>query len=335
MEHWEYRQKASLPYEAKLKLAIQRAREFYTLTKGNVYVGVGGLDSICLAFFIKKYVSVNVPSASISVIEDKSIQDVHHSMDNMVYLRPLKTKISILDTYGYPVVSKEVARKINVLQTPGRPNTYPHAIMTGYLGAKGNFNFSRKMKIADKWIKLFAGHYAHNRPDLNCEIAPFKVSPECCYWLKELPSANYQKETGLFPYLGLMASEGGQRMWGLIKNGCNYFGSTITRSCPFMYFSKSDLLHLVQDLDVPVPSIYGDIVTGPNGILSTTGAKRTGCSMCGFGIHLEKRPHRFDQLYRRNAKEWQFWMVTKEWGKVLSYIGVDWNPPFSQDERAI
>lgn len=30
--------------------------------------------------------------------------------------------------------------------------------------------------------------------------------------------------------------------------------------------------------------------------------------MCGFGIHLEKRPHRFDQLKERSPKEWEYWM---------------------------
>lgn len=56
--------------------------------------------------------------------------------------------------------------------------------------------------------------------------------------------------------------------------------------------------------------------------------------MCGFGIHLEKRPHRFDRLRESNPAEWEFWMyncvtdaVTGEkygWGRVLDYIGVEW-----------
>jgi hypothetical protein len=46
--------------------------------------------------------------------------------------------------------------------------------------------------------------------------------------------------------------------------------------------------------------------------------------MCGFGIHIEKRPHRFDRLREDNPKEWEFWMYKMGWGKVLTYIGVDW-----------
>ncbi|OYO41419.1 hypothetical protein CG709_21255, partial [Lachnotalea glycerini] len=93
------------------------------------------------------------------------------------------------------------------------------------------------------------------------------------------------------------------------------------------------LLQLTLDLNVPVPEIYGTIERKEDGTLYTTKAQRTGCSMCGFGIHLEKRPHRFDQLRERNPKEWHYWMYEccedKQgnkygWGKVLDYIGVRW-----------
>ena len=30
--------------------------------------------------------------------------------------------------------------------------------------------------------------------------------------------------------------------------------------------------------------------------------------MCGFGIQLEKRPHRFDRLHDANFKSWDYWM---------------------------
>lgn len=85
-----------------------------------------------------------------------------------------------------------------------------------------------------------------------------------------------------------------------------------------------------------MPEIYGKIEQRNDGTLYTTKAQRTGCSMCGFGIQLEKRPHRFDALWQRDAKEWDFWMnkcCTDEsgnpygWGHVLDYIGVEWRYP--------
>nr|WP_253288392.1 hypothetical protein [Blautia sp. MSJ-19] len=175
------------------------------------------------------------------------------------------------------------------------------------------------------------------------------------------------------PYLGMMASEGGQREEALIEHGCNYYGKTVIRSAPFAIFMRQDILTLALEMEqwyhdhleyfekkfheqpygrnkdgslkeyVPVdsiiPIIYGEIQEDDLGILRTTGAQRTGCEMCGFGIHLEKRPHRFDRLRERNPKAWEFWMYrcctdpkTGEkygWGRVLDYIGVEWEdiPP--------
>lgn len=158
----------------------------------------------------------------------------------------------------------------------------------------------------------------------NYRTAPFKVSPDCCYYMKEKPADDFAKKNGLYPYIGLMASEGGQREKALIKNGCNYYGKTVTRSCPFAIFNRQDILQLALDLEAPVPEIYGEIVRDPDGTLRTTKAQRTGCTMCGFGIHIEKRPHRFDRLRETNYKEWRFWMYDMGWGQVLDYIGVKW-----------
>jgi hypothetical protein len=66
--------------------------------------------------------------------------------------------------------------------------------------------------------------------------------------------------------------------------------------------------------------------TDESGMLRTTEAQRTGGRMCGFGIHMEKRPHRFDKLRERNPKEWEFWMyrccVDKETDKKLGWSEV-------------
>lgn len=249
----------------------------------------------------------------------------------MVIVSPYKTKVQVIKEYGFPVISKMKARKIEHLQKPDNPKqTFIHALMTGDMGAQGKFKHSEKIKLPDKWLSLFAGLYNSHRPDMACQTAPFKVSDRCCYWMKEKPADDFGKRTGLVPYMGLMASEGGQRELGLIKNGCNYYGKTTTRSCPFAIFSRTDLLRLAVDLAAPIPEIYGEIVELPDGSLETTRAKRTGCTMCGFGIHIEKRPHRFDRLRMSSPREWEFWMYKMKWGEVLSYIGVDWEDDINE-----
>jgi hypothetical protein len=335
--------KQSLPYEAKVQHAEIRAREFYNHPEinGNCHVSVGGLDSITLLMFLRS-IGIYVPAVSVSSLEDKSIQEIHKHL-GVVSLPPIKSKVEVLREFGFPVLSKEIAGKISLLQNPSDKNkTVRHAIVTGETGEYGGNRQNTRMKLSQKWLEKFGG-YENETEGTNYEIPNFKVSDKCCYYLKEKPCDIYAKEHGTFPYLGLMDSEGGRREKALKQNGCNYFGKKTKRSAPFAIFNRQDILQLALDLNVPVPSIYGEIKKkDENGILYTTGAQRTGCSMCGFGIHLEKRPHRFDRLFLRNSKEWYFYMsnittdeVTGEpygWGRVLDYIGVEWEDPWQFGE---
>lgn len=53
--------------------------------------------------------------------------------------------------------------------------------------------------------------------------------------------------------------------------------------------------------------------------------------MCAYGIEREPRPHRYDRLYDRNPKEWEYWMYDMGFGEVLDYIGVEWRPESRPD----
>lgn len=323
------------PYELKLKRAELRAIEFIAEMdkRGhNTHISVGGLDSITLTLFLRK-IGIDVPAISVSNIEDKSIQEIHERL-GIERLKSYKTKIEVLNEVGFPVISKRIAGKINLLQNPSDKNTtVRHAIITGECGELGHFAKNSRMKLPQKWLKLFAG-MANKDYGTHYKEAPFQVSNDCCYWLKEKPCDDWAKEHNSYPFLGMMASEGGQREEALIDHGCNYYGKTVMRSAPFAPFLRQDILQLALDLEVPVPEIYGTIESHPSGVLYTTAAQRTGCSMCGFGIHMEERPHRFDRLRERNPKEWKFYMYnccvddeTGEkygWGRVLDWIGVEW-----------
>ena len=360
----------ALPYGEKLERQEMKAREFLAEMENRgsrCHVSVGGLDSITLYVWLMS-LGIEVPAVSVSVLEDKSVQDVHRAL-GIEIIKPYRTKAAVLHECGFPVISKKYAGRINMLQNPTEANrTVRHAIMTGECGEQGHFAKNSRMKLPQKWLTLFGGYgngdegtrYGKPEPD-------FPVSNECCYWLKEKPCDDWAKQHNSFPYLGLMASEGGQREEALVEHGCNYYGKTVMRSAPFAIFLRDDLLRLALEMDkwyrehvevfeaayycqpysrdrdgniIPykpvksiIPSIYGSIREKPDGSLYTTGAQRTGCSMCGFGIHLESRPHRFDRLRERNEKEWHYWMYEcctdsngekYGWGRVLSYIGVEW-----------
>lgn len=369
-----------LSFEEKLERQEGIAREFYEemQKRGHgCHVSVGGLDSITLLIWLKS-IGINVKAISVSAIEDKSIQEVHKAL-GVEIVKSYKSKVQIINEVGFPVISKRIAGKISMLQNPTEDNkTVRHAIITGECGEQGHYAKNSRMKLPRKWLMLFGGYENENegvnygKPDPD-----ILISNECCYWLKEKPCDDWAKEHCSFPYLGLMASEGGQREEALVEHGCNYYGATVIRSAPFAIFLRNDLLRLALRMDkwykdhleifeqafheqpygrnedgtlkeyVPlqtiVPDIYGSIQQRGNGELYTTKAQRTGCSMCGFGIHLEKRPHRFDRLREKNEKEWHFWMyecctdpATGEkygWGRVLNYIGVEWEDRYIDWEK--
>ena len=332
-----FKQRQKLPYEAKVDYARAIARNFKRDIEdisigGNVHISVGGLDSITLLKFLRDECYINCPAISVSSLEDKSIQAVHKEM-GVETVKPIKSKVEVIREFGWPVLSKEIAGKISLLQNPSDKNvTVRHAIITGETGEYGGNRTGSRMKLSQRWLERFGGADAEGAEKGYC-AAPFLVSDKCCYYLKEKPCDDWAKEHNSYPYLGLMASEGGRRQKALMINGCNYISETTKRSAPFAIFSRQDLLQLALDLNVHVPKVYGEIKRTPQGILYTTGAQRTGCSMCGFGIHMEKRPHRFDLLRESNPVEWEFWMkrVCQDkdgnwygFGRVLDYIGVGW-----------
>lgn len=332
----DFRVKQQLPYAEKVAYAEIRAWEFYRECGKldlNCHVSVGGLDSITLYLFLQS-IGIKVPAVSVSILEDKSIQKIHEQLC-VIRLKPLKSKVQVIKEFGFPVLSKEIANKISLLQRPSDDNkTVRHAIITGETGAYGGNRSNSRMKLSQCWLELFGG-YENENENVNYLKPDFLVSDKCCYYLKEKPCDNWAKENNSVPYLGLMASEGGRRQKSLMINGCNYFGASTIRSAPFAIFSRQDLLQLALDLNVPVPEVYGTIERDSSGKLYTTRAQRTGCSMCGFGIQKERtRPHRFDLLYQNNPAEWSFWMNDVGFGEVFDWIGFLWRQPYLNCEKA-
>lgn len=350
-----FRVKQKLPYEIKKKYAARRALQFQRecwQRDLNYHVSVGGLDSIVLYLFLLS-IGINAKAVSVSSLENKSIRKVHKAL-HIEALKPAMredgtrwTKAKILQEFGFPVLSKEIAAKIELLQNPSEKNkTVRHAIITGETGEYGGFQTNSRMKLSQIWLEKFGG-YENENEGVNYQKPDFLVSSKCCYYLKEKPCDDWAKEHNSVPYLGLMASEGGRRAKGLMLHGCNYFGASTIRSAPFAIFDRQDILSLALEMDqwykehreeygfdyidTIIPAIYGEIKRTNTGKLYTTKAQRTGCDICGFGIHLEKRPHRFDILREENPKAWKYWMydccTDSEgnkfgWGKVLIYIDV-------------
>lgn len=167
-----FMQKEKQPYEFKRKYAQIRAEEFATECDGrglNYHVSVGGLDSIVLYLFLHEVCNINAPGVSASMLEDKSIQRVHRAL-GIIRVPPLRredgklwTKARVIQEFGFPVISKEVAAKIELLQNPSEKNkTVRHAIITGETGEYGGWQKDSKMKLKQRWLELFGGYENEN-----------------------------------------------------------------------------------------------------------------------------------------------------------------------------
>ena len=203
-----------LDYPVKLRRQRNRAWEFYEemLSRDrSAHVSVGGLDSITLYIWLMS-IGLKIPGISVSVLEDKSIQKVHRAL-GLEIVKPYKSKVQVLNEVGFPVISKKIAGRINTLQNPTENNkTVRHAIITGECGEQGHFAKNSRMQLPQKWLKLFGGYENENEGVCYGKPDPdIKISNECCYWLKEKPCDDWAKIHNSAPYLGMMASEGGQK----------------------------------------------------------------------------------------------------------------------------
>ena len=208
---------------------------------------------------------------------------------------------------GYPLISKEVAQKIE----SARNNPNGVAIQSFIEGSPKNLKYPK--------FKLVKYRYLLD--------APFKISTKCCDVMKKKPAKVFEKETGLKPIIGTMACESSLRRTEWLKNGCNAFDNGRPISRPMSFWLEQDVLMYLKKYEIPYSSIYGEIINDENGCLKTSGRDRTGCMYCGFGCNLEKEPNRFQNLKVTHPKVWEYCMKSVEDGglgmkEVLDYIGV-------------
>lgn len=138
-----------LDYWMKLERqqGIAQSFEFECRKLGkNVHVSVGGLDSIVLYIWLIS-LGIKAPGITVSNLEDKGNQRVHKAL-GLEMVKSYKSKIQVLQECGFPVISKRIAGKINLLQNPTENNkTVRHAIITGECGEQGHFAKNSRMKI--------------------------------------------------------------------------------------------------------------------------------------------------------------------------------------------
>lgn len=105
----------SLPLDEKINLTKRRIIDWYDHYRGNVYVSFsGGKDSTVLLDLVRETLcDESIPAVFANTgLEYAQIQRFVRETPNSEIIRPRMRFDEVISTYGYPIISKEVAEAI-------------------------------------------------------------------------------------------------------------------------------------------------------------------------------------------------------------------------------
>ena len=366
-------QMQSLPLSAKIQMTKRRISEWVEyFGEDGVYVSFsGGKDSTVLLNLVRNSYP-EIPAVFVDTgLEYPEIREFVRTFENVVWLKPKMNFRQVIEKYGYPFFSKEISeciaesRKYIKILTYRQTDVHYAYRIADMIGVdrrnnKGNKsyqmlkegNIPSEIPEAPVRIKQLFGVKCEQYGDMYDRSrylfmleAPFEVSNMCCKVMKKAPVHAYSKETGRKPITAQMADESRLRTSKWLQNRCNAFEAKHPISNPMSFWTEQDVLLYVKENDIPLASVYGDIVVdyfamdqcdnqmslsdygiseNETPILKTTGCERTGCMFCGYGCHLEKSPNRFERMKQTHPKIYDYIMRSKSDGGLGYKEIIEW-----------
>lgn len=273
--------------EKKIEHSKERIREWYEYWEGKVFVAFsGGKDSTIVLDLVRQLYPEVDAVFSDTGLEYPEVRNNVKKWDRVLWIRPVMSFQEVLKEYGYPVVSKETAKKLREARETRSSKLY-----------EKRTNCETRFSIPKKWLYLLD--------------APFDISEKCCDVMKKSPSHAYVRSTGNKGcMLGLRADESRMRMFMYQNSGCHYFDEKSPRSYPIGIWTEEDTWKYVKKYKIELPSVYYN------------GNDRTGCMFCMFGVHMEEEPNRFQRMKKTHPKHYKFCIEKLKCGEILDYMGV-------------
>lgn len=203
---------------------------------------------------------------------------------------PKKKFPSIVSSYGYPVISKEVSAHIS----------------------RSNWD-----KVPAKWQYLKSAPFNISEKCCNyLKEAPLtritkKLSRATVTGMRSAESSLRAQQVKCLSFTPPEPSK--QR--------------TLKSSAPLAHWTHQEVLHYYATHRIPYPSCYGEIkYNSSRNKYETTLLSRTGCYLCPFGMHLERPPNRFQILYKTHPKLWNYAINKLNLKEIFEYIDVPYKP---------
>ena len=336
-------QMQSLPLNAKIRMTAYRIRGWVEeFGEDGVYISFsGGKDSTVLMDIVRNECGYkNIPAFFVDVpTQYPELREFAKTWDDVEIIKPNMSFMDVCENYGFPLISKEISQVVyegrkNIENIKaGKNKKYKYGKPCRLLQLDGVLPHTEKGKLT----KEYSTQYDKSKYKYFLD-APFSISHMCCDVMKKGPIKKMAKQTGRKPITAQMASESRLRRQKWIQNGCNAFDIKNPISNPMSFWTEQDILEYIKTRNIPICSVYGDIVedTEKMGqikgqiklweerpVYKTTGCKRTGCMLCGFGCHLEKSPNRFELLKETHPKMYNLLDVVKNNG-VTFREAIEW-----------
>ena len=246
--------------------------QFIARMDGKVYLSFsGGKDSTVLLHLCEiikpdiKCVFVNTGCESVDVVRFVEKMKAAH---NIEVIRPKLTPRQVWAKYGFPLVSKDQAFKIDLVRK--NPNS---ASAQKFMRDSNKFTISKCFRYL-----------------CDTEKCKYHTSAVCCNKLKKDPCKRYEHESGLRPIVATMASESMLRETDYLRVGqCNKFDQGHEKSKPLSIWMEEDIWQFIRENNIEIAEIYAK------------GVDRTGCVGCGFGAQM-KDDRRLETFYRLYPK---------------------------------
>jgi 3'-phosphoadenosine 5'-phosphosulfate sulfotransferase (PAPS reductase)/FAD synthetase len=140
--------------EKKIEHSKKRIKEFYDFESGKVFVAYsGGIDSTVLLHLVRSIYPNVIAVFSNTTNEYLEILDFVKNTENVITVYPKMTFIDTVKKYGFPLVSKKVARAITDLrENKSTTKNVRNLYLTGF-NKKGIYTPS--FKLSKKWYHFF------------------------------------------------------------------------------------------------------------------------------------------------------------------------------------